>query len=91
MKIGIKYCGGCNPTYLRESIEDVVRKEFSQAQFFYTSNLAEVDVLLVICGCKTACAAKSIENMDKKDIHKVVIFNEHLSKEEVIRKILYKA
>ncbi len=67
MKVGIKYCGGCNPLYRREEVEDVLRKAFPEARFFYISsgglgNL-KADVVVCISGCKRGCAVESIDSM----------------------------
>jgi len=35
MKVGVKYCGGCNPEYRREDVEDVLRKHFT---IFYSED-----------------------------------------------------
>jgi 4-hydroxybutyrate CoA-transferase len=84
MKIGIKYCGGCNPVYLREDIEMFIRKNFSDSRIFYTLDSKTVDLLVVICGCKRACATESIDS----DAGKIVIFDEPASEPDTIEKIL---
>ncbi len=84
MKIGIKYCGGCNPTYEREKIEEVIRKNFN-AEIIYTSSPESVDVLVCINGCKHACAIESIESIGENK--KVISFDEPKSEMEVIKKI----
>lgn len=82
LKIGIKYCGGCNPTYSREVIESSIRKYFPDAQYLYTSKTKDVDVLVIICGCKTACVKIPTENSEK-----IAIFDEYLPPENVKEKI----
>ncbi|RLI75398.1 hypothetical protein DRP05_14885 [Archaeoglobales archaeon] len=84
MKIGIKYCGGCNPTYSREKIEEYIRKYFSNAEVIYTSNPENVDIMVCISGCKRGCA---IESINRKDMKKVVFFDEYKTELEVVKKI----
>jgi len=81
MRIGIKYCGGCNPTYRRESIEDEIREFFGEENVVYTSKCEDVDVLVVICGCKTACASREVNCKNS------VVIDEPKSKDE-LRKLI---
>lgn len=56
MKVGIKYCGGCNPKFnRREFIERLIdeHKENSYEPAFLDSSY---DVVLVVCGCSNGCA-----------------------------------
>jgi hypothetical protein len=57
MKIGIKYCGGCNPTYDRT---DVASRLKEHSGFNHSIELAKqgiiYDVIVIICGCICACA-----------------------------------
>ncbi|MCX8172310.1 MAG: hypothetical protein N3D09_01685 [Archaeoglobaceae archaeon] len=73
MRIGIKYCGGCNPTYKREEIEEILRKHF---QILYSTC---ADLLVCISGCKRGCA----ERADEKAIH----FNERTLEEEILKQV----
>lgn len=74
MKIGIKYCGGCNPTYRREEIEEVLKKHF---QIFYSGNS---ELLVCISGCKKGCA---VEKAKGKFLH----FDEKTGEEEILRRV----
>lgn len=49
MRVGIKYCGSCNPEYNHEEVEKILRKHF---KIFYSE---DVDVLVLINGCRRAC------------------------------------
>lgn len=55
MRIGLKYCGGCNPNYERSSIVKRARREFPQTLFEPYDPAASYDVVLVICGCLEEC------------------------------------
>ena len=56
MKIGIKYCGGCNSRYDRTKEIKKLIKQFPQHTFFYETQDAGIcDVWLIVCGCMTAC------------------------------------
>lgn len=77
MTIGIKYCGGCNPTYRRESVEEMIREVFSEENIVYASRCEDVDVLVLICGCETACASRDV------DCKNLVVIDEPKSKDEL--------
>lgn len=70
--------------YEREEIEEVIRKNFNDAEIVYTSNLRDVDVLVCISGCKHAC---TIESIDEKDMKKVVSFDEAKAEKKIIEDI----
>lgn len=55
MKIGITYCGGCNPRYERTAIVESLRADFAEACLVRAGE-ESVDVVAVICGCHVACA-----------------------------------
>lgn len=57
MKIGVKYCGGCNSRYDRAREVNKLIKQFPQHTFVYdTQNPGVCDVWLIVCGCMTSCA-----------------------------------
>lgn len=57
IKVGVKYCGGCNPRYDRAAF---LREAQEKYQDIATFEAAKEDVLydrlLVISGCTSACA-----------------------------------
>lgn len=55
MKIGLKYCGGCNSRYDRTREVNKLIRKFPQHTFTYNVDSETCDVLLLICGCMTAC------------------------------------
>lgn len=74
MRIGVKYCGGCNPSYRREEIEEVLRKHF---QIFYSDNS---ELLVCISGCKKGCA-------EEKAKGNFLHFDERVDEEEILRRV----
>jgi len=70
MNIGIKYCGGCNPSYDR-------RKFFERLMNYYSNFLFEpaeddicYDIVLIVNGCLRVCANHNSLNGKKKIIIK---------------------
>lgn len=58
MKIGIKYCGGCNPHYDRTNEVKKFIKKFPDHTFTYDPEKEPCDICLLVCGCITACASR---------------------------------
>ena len=57
MKIGIKYCGGCNPRYDRKKFIEDIKKTFGDVYDFQLANQdTEYDALLIMGGCGNCCA-----------------------------------
>lgn len=63
-KIGIKYCGGCNPTY--ERVEMVERVQFRmQDRFLFLSHDQQgPDGLILINGCPRSCASRNLNHIE---------------------------
>lgn len=73
LKVGIKYCGGCNPYYDRVAlVKRIERRLQGQVEFFSAAN-DDVDFVLAVEGCQTACAdlsafqGKSIHIISRKE------------------------
>ncbi|RLG16559.1 hypothetical protein DRN63_04060 [Nanoarchaeota archaeon] len=77
MRVGIKYCGGCNPSYRREKIEEFLRKNFKDVEFHYLSEGEEFDLVVCINGCKRACT---------DEVNCSISFDEDVGEDEVIRR-----
>ena len=56
IKIGVKFCGGCQSRYERGQLYELVRTEVSDADFEYANDNIMYDILLVISGCHIKCA-----------------------------------
>ncbi len=56
MKIGIKYCGGCNPRYDRGEHVKALRETHPEQDWEYVKEENFYDLLLVVCGCGSCCA-----------------------------------
>ncbi|MBM6926987.1 hypothetical protein [Pseudoflavonifractor phocaeensis] len=56
MRIGIKYCGGCNPRYDRVAYVQTLACRYPNAVFEPAEPGRDYDVVLVVCGCSARCA-----------------------------------
>ncbi len=56
MKIGIKYCGGCNPVINRKRLVKQVMQQLPDDVSYEYFDFNDCDVVLVVNGCSIACA-----------------------------------
>lgn len=60
MKIGIKYCGGCQSRYERaEVVSSLINKHSHRNTFCYVNEAEVYDLILVVSGCHIKCASIS--------------------------------
>ncbi len=57
-KIGIKYCGGCNPSYERVEMVQRLQSSLKDRFIFSINDQQDVDIMVCVCGCPRACADK---------------------------------
>ena len=69
MKVGIKYCGGCNPRYDRAARVKEICSANPHWETEYAAEGVEYDLLLVACGCTARCA--STEQYTAAEIMKI--------------------
>ncbi len=55
MRVGVKYCGGCNPEYDRVALTSLIQERLEIKTNFVPWDSGEIDLALVVCGCQTAC------------------------------------
>lgn len=57
-RLAIKFCGGCNPAIERGQLARIIRRDLADGVRWVSAE-EEVDLLLIICGCLTACADRT--------------------------------
>ncbi len=60
LRIGVKYCGGCNPSYDRVALVRQMENALAGEAAFVSFEEKDLDVMLVVCGCETACVDISL-------------------------------
>ena len=71
-RVGIKYCGGCNPEYDRVALVEQIRCALKGKVEFVSAQSEGVELILAVQGCATACADLSpFKDMETKLITKV--------------------
>ena len=57
MKLGIKYCGGCNPHIDRKLLVQRVRESLKTGTYaFEYFDFKDCEVMIVVNGCNVGCA-----------------------------------
>jgi hypothetical protein len=59
-KIGIRYCGGCNPHYERVEMIQRVQALVGDRLLFIPHDQQGLDGLITVNGCPRACGAKGL-------------------------------
>ena len=67
LKVGIKYCGGCNPDYDRVALVKQLESCLQGKVEFVSPENDHVDFVLAVEGCKTCCA--ELSSFEGKQIH----------------------
>ena len=67
LKVGIKYCGGCNPNYDRVALADYIKNSLHGRVEFVSHDNEDIDLILAVEGCKTCCA--DLSAFQGKQIH----------------------
>ena len=62
-KIGIKYCGGCNPSYERVEIVERIQNQFKDRFLFLPYKDHENDLIVFVNGCQRACAFSTLNSL----------------------------
>jgi sulfite reductase beta subunit-like hemoprotein len=58
-KVGIKYCGGCNPSYERVEMIQQVQSLLKDRFTFSIHDQQDLDIMVLVSGCPRACANKN--------------------------------
>jgi hypothetical protein len=62
-KIGIRYCGGCNPSYERVEMIQRVQSLLEDRLIFAVHHPQDSDIMVFVSGCPRACADKNPSNL----------------------------
>lgn len=89
-KIGIRFCGGCNPRINRTAIAETVRKKLEARGFSVVYNSPEADFLIYLNGCSVACTKRVKEDL-AKEVWVAAMMVDHMEKsseDEIVQEIL---
>jgi len=72
VKVGLKYCGGCNPEYDRVSLVRHIEESLQGKVEFVKPESESVRLILAVEGCSTACADLSaFQGMEVRIIYNI--------------------
>ena len=63
-KIGIKYCGGCNPFYERVEVVQRAQSLLKDRFIFSVDDVQDSDIMVLVSGCPRACAERNSGSSD---------------------------
>lgn len=58
-RIGLKYCGGCNPRHDRVNTAGLIKKRLKDRVEFVSYEEEDIEGVLIVTGCPTACADRT--------------------------------
>jgi hypothetical protein len=64
-RIGVKYCGGCNPNYERVELVQRVQSQTGDRFLFLRYDDQDLDGRIALSGCQRACA---VGDPDQREI-----------------------
>ncbi|OGP80285.1 MAG: hypothetical protein A2V86_11645 [Deltaproteobacteria bacterium RBG_16_49_23] len=59
-RTGVKYCGGCNPTYERVEMFQRIQSRLKDQLLFFRYDEPDIDLMVLLSGCHRACAAHDL-------------------------------
>jgi len=63
LRVGIKYCGGCNPGYERVEMIERVQFRLNARFLFLRHDEPDLDVMVLMSGCHRVCAGQDLNPM----------------------------
>ncbi len=63
-RVGIRYCGGCNPFYERVEMIQRVQSLLENRFIFAVHDPQDSDIMVLVSGCPRACADKNSSNLE---------------------------
>jgi len=83
LKIGIKFCGGCNPNFDRITASLEIKSSLNGKVVFTDYRESDINLIVAFMGCKSACA--DLSGIDQSKVR--VICNKE-DAESVLNEIL---
>jgi len=74
-KIGIRYCGGCNPHYERVEMIQRVQSAVEDRFLFVGNERHGLDGLIAVSGCLRGCAMRDV-NLQEAPCHPITEIGE---------------
>lgn len=85
-KVGLKYCGGCDPAYDRVAYFNEIRSAAGNRIDWVRPEDLDFEALLIINGCNTACPERDLSNGRKVSV--LSLRNNEMDPERVVEILL---
>jgi hypothetical protein len=85
-RIGLKYCGGCNPSYERVKYVEALRGAAGGRIEWVTAEEGGFSSLLIVCGCDKQCV--EMAQYRKAGCHVVRVKDGHRAPGEILSQLL---
>jgi hypothetical protein len=85
-KVGLKYCGGCDPAYDRVAYFNEIRSAAGDRIDWVRPEDLDFQALLIINGCNTACPERDLSNGRKGSV--LSLRNNEMDPERVVEILL---
>jgi hypothetical protein len=79
MKVGLKYCGGCDPTYDRPALVQRIKSEAGDSFVWSALNEEDYDAVLLVCGCLRACPEDELQQFSPVTIKSDLVSPEQVA------------
>lgn len=86
MKVAIKFCGGCDPTFDRVEYANKIKDAAAEHLTWVDLDNGGKEAMIVICGCPKACPMDVLQNIGNG----MVLTSDNLPPEVVVDRILRK-
>ena len=90
LKIGVKYCGGCNPEIDRSAVVEGIYKGLKKSGreiVLVTDKETKIDILLLVNGCQHACLEEEYpifeEGVPVISIRGAMVGNRYVREEDI--------
>jgi hypothetical protein len=74
-RVAIKFCGGCNPSFERTAVAQILRRDLANVSWVLPEE--DADLLVIINGCLGSCAERP--EVQQKALEILVIRNHSVS------------
>lgn len=87
LKIGVRYCGGCNPRYDRVSFVKQLERTFPEILFLPAQRGESYTAVLLVCGCLSQCVSREFLSVPQERIVCVGCLQDLATAIELLKKI----
>lgn len=84
-RVALKYCGGCDPEFDRMEYMQQIRTAAGKSIMWLTLDDENVDTVLLVSGCDTACPERTVELPPYRIVS---ITDDHAASEQIVAMLM---